>query len=137
MNRSTLGKCVRITSMDSDSKTSIDQLKRLLLDFRDERDWAQFHDPKNLAEAISIEAAELLELFLWKSPNDVANLLKADAKFRDAVEDELADILSFVLIFANATDIDVSRAVSNKIEKNRKKYPVEKAKGSATKYDQL
>jgi NTP pyrophosphatase (non-canonical NTP hydrolase) len=123
--------------MDSDSKTSIEQLKKLLLDFRDERDWEQFHDPKNLAEAISIEAAELLELFLWKSPNDVTHLLKSDAKFKDAVEDELADILSFILNFANATNIDVSRAVSNKIEKNRKKYPVEKAKGSATKYDQL
>jgi NTP pyrophosphatase (non-canonical NTP hydrolase) len=123
--------------MDSDSKTSIEQLKKLLLDFRDERDWEQFHDPKNLAEAISIEAAELLELFLWKSPNDVTHLLKSDAKFKDAVEDELADILSFILNFANATNIDVSRAVSNKIEKNRKKYPVEKAKGSAAKYDQL
>ena len=123
--------------MDSDSKTSIEQLKKLLLDFRDERDWEQFHDPKNLAEAISIEAAELLELFLWKSPNDVTHLLKSDAKFKDAVEDELADILSFILNFANATNIDVSRAVSNKIEKNRKKYPIEKAKGSATKYDQL
>jgi NTP pyrophosphatase (non-canonical NTP hydrolase) len=123
--------------MDSDSKTSIEQLKKLLLDFRDERDWEQFHDPKNLAEAISIEAAELLELFLWKSPNDVTHLLKSDAKFKDAVEDELADILSFILNFANATNIDVSRAVSNKIEKNRKRYPVEKAKGSATKYDQL
>ena len=123
--------------MDSDSKTSIEQLKKLLLDFRDERDWEQFHDPKNLAEAISIEAAELLELFLWKSPNDVTHLLKSDAKFKDAVEDELADILSFILNFANAANIDVSRAVSNKIEKNRKKYPVEKAKGSATKYDQL
>ena len=123
--------------MDSDSKTSIDQLKRLLLDFRDERDWKQFHDPKNLAEAISIEAAELLELFLWKSPSDVAHLLKSDAEFKNAVEDELADILSFILNFANATNIDVSRAVKSKIEKNRKKYPVEKAKGSAAKYDQL
>lgn len=123
--------------MDSDSKTSIDQLKRLLLDFRDERDWEQFHDPKNLAEAISIEAAELLELFLWKSPNDITQLLKSDAKFKAAVEDELADVLSFILNFANVTDIDVSRAVSSKIEKNRKKYPVEKAKGSATKYDRL
>jgi len=123
--------------MDSDSKTSIEELKRLLLDFRDERDWEQFHDPKNLAEAISIEAAELLELFLWKSPNDITHLLKSDAKFKAAVEDELADVLSFILNFANATDIDVSRAVSNKIEKNRKKYPIEKAKGSATKYDRL
>jgi NTP pyrophosphatase (non-canonical NTP hydrolase) len=123
--------------MDSDSKTSIEELKSLLMDFRDERDWKQFHDPKNLAEAISIEAAELLELFLWKSPNNIAHLLNSDAKFKIAVEDELADILLFVLNFANAANIDVSRAVANKIEKNRKKYPIEKAKGTAAKYDEL
>lgn len=123
--------------MDSDSTTRIAQLKELLLKFRDERDWKQFHDPKNLAEAISIEAAELLELFLWKSPEDVAHLLGSDGKFKDAVEEEFADILCFILNFANAANIDVSSAVKSKIEKNRKKYPVEKAKGSAAKYDQL
>jgi NTP pyrophosphatase (non-canonical NTP hydrolase) len=123
--------------MASDSTTRIAQLKELLLKFRDERDWKQFHDPKNLAEAISIEAAELLELFLWKSPKDVAHLLKSNANFKSAVEDEFADIFCFILNFANATNIDVSYAVRTKVEKNRRKYPVDKAKGSATKYDQL
>lgn len=123
--------------MDSDSTTRIAQLKDLLLKFRDERDWKQFHDPKNLAEAISIEAAELMELFLWKTPREVARLLKSDAKFKNAVQDEFADIVCFILNFANVTNIDVSHAVNTKIEKNRKKYPVDKAKGSAAKYDQL
>ena len=123
--------------MDSDSTTSIAQLKELLLGFRDERDWKQFHDPKNLAEAISIEAAELLELFLWKSPEDAASLLASDSNFKKAVEDEFADILCFILNLANAAEIDVSRAVHTKLELNKAKYPVEKAKGVATKYDQL
>lgn len=127
----------KIDTMDSDSTTTVAQMKELLVKFRDERDWKQFHDPKNLAEAISIESAELLELFLWKSPKDVSRLLKADPEFKSAVEDEFADILSFVLNFANATNIDVSSALEAKIEKNRNKYPVEKAKGSATKYDRL
>ena len=123
--------------MDSDSTTRLAQLRELLIEFRDERDWKQFHDPKNLAEAISIEAAELLELFLWKSPEDVAHLLESNAEFRGAVEEEFADILCFALNFANATNMDISRAVKAKIDKNRKKYPVDKAKGSATKYDRL
>jgi NTP pyrophosphatase (non-canonical NTP hydrolase) len=123
--------------MISDSTTSLAELKELVLQFRDERDWKQFHDPKNLAEAVSIEAAELLELFLWKKPEDVAALLKSDTKFKKAVEEEFADILCFILSFANAAEIDVSRAVQAKIETNRTKYPVEKARGTATKYDQL
>jgi NTP pyrophosphatase (non-canonical NTP hydrolase) len=123
--------------MDSDATTRIAELKELLLKFRDEREWKQFHDPKNLAEAISIESAELMELFLWKSSKDIVHLLESDAKFKNAVEDEFADICCFMLNFANVTDIDVSQAIRNKVEKNRKKYPVQKAKGSAAKYDQL
>jgi NTP pyrophosphatase (non-canonical NTP hydrolase) len=123
--------------MNSDANTTVAELKELLLQFRNEREWEQFHDPKNLAEAISIEAAELLELFLWKKPEEVAQLLKSNLQFKRAVEDEFADILSFALNFANAANIDVSHAVKAKIEKNRNKYPVEKAKGTAKKYDQL
>jgi NTP pyrophosphatase (non-canonical NTP hydrolase) len=123
--------------MDSDSKTTIQTLKQLLSEFRDERDWQKFHDPKNLAEAISIEAAELLELFLWKTPADVERSITSDPEFRKTVEEELADVLCFSLSFANVVKIDLARAIKNKIEANRLKYPVHKAKGRATKYDRL
>lgn len=96
-----------------------------LLRFRDERDWKQFHNPKDLALAISIEAAELLELFLWKNHEE------ADpAKVRE----ELADILAFSLLLADKYGFDVKDILFEKIEKNRLKYPVEKARGSAKKY---
>ena len=123
--------------MDRDETTSISELRELLLKFRDERDWEQFHDPKNLAEAISIEAAEMLELFLWKKPEEVEYLLKSNKEYKRAIEDEFADIICFLLSFSNIAKIDVTGAVAAKIETNRRKYPVEKAKGSAKKYDQL
>lgn len=123
--------------MESDSKTTIQKLKRLLRDFRDERDWQQFHDPKNLAEAISVEASELLELFLWKNPADVNRSMKSDREFRKSVEEELADVFCFSLSLANAAGIDIARAVKEKVEANRLKYPVEKSRGRATKYNQL
>jgi len=123
--------------MYSDSETTVKALKELLVEFRDERDWSQFHDPKNLAEAISIEASELLELFLWKSPEASAQELESNEKFRKAVEEELADIFCFCLNFANAVGIDVATVVAKKIADNRRKYPTEKARGKATKYDSL
>jgi NTP pyrophosphatase (non-canonical NTP hydrolase) len=123
--------------MDSDATTTIQTLKRLLRQFRDERNWKKFHDPKNLAEAISIEAAELLELYLWKSPADVKKAMKSDRGFRKTVEDELADVICFSLSLANVAGIDVAQAVQQKIEANRLKYPVEKARGRATKYNLL
>src|SRR5258708_24857291 len=118
--------------MDNDSCATIQGLKSLLLEFRDERDWVKFHDPKNLAEAISIEAAELLELFLWKSLEEVAIALKTDQILRNAIEKELADVICFSFSLANSLDIDVSQIVVKKIEDNKKRYPVAKAKGTAT-----
>ena len=94
--------------MDSDSGTTIQTLKQLLRDFRNERDWEQFHDPKNLAEAISIEAAELLELFLWKTPADVRRSIKNPA-FKETVEEEVADVLCFSLSLANVAGIWLMR----------------------------
>ena len=123
--------------MDSDLTTTIETLKRFLREFRDERDWTKFHDPKNLAEAITVEASELLELFLWKSAPDVKRSMKSDPEFRKAVEQELADVICFSLSLANAARIDVSRAVQEKIAVNKLKYPVKKAKGRATKYTLL
>lgn len=108
--------------------TDLDRIKSELLRFRNARDWAQFHNPKDLALAISIEAAELLELFLWKSHED-ANPEK--------VKEELADIFSFAILMAEKYGFNIEEIVLEKIRKNELKYPVEKAKGSAKKYDEL
>ena len=82
--------------MDTDSNTTIQTLKQLLQEFRDERNWKKFHDRKNLAEAISVEASELMELFLWKDAADVKKSMKSDTEFRKTVEEELADVLCLV-----------------------------------------
>jgi NTP pyrophosphatase (non-canonical NTP hydrolase) len=102
-----------------------------LIQFRNERDWRQFHDSKNLALAISIEAAELNELFLWKKDNEVENVSQ------DKLRDELADVLSFAFLLAEKHNLDIFDIVSEKIKKNALKYPVEKAKGTAKKYNEL
>lgn len=104
------------------------ELQKALIDFRDERDWEQFHNPKDLALALSIEAAELNELFLWKRPED-AN--------QDKIKEELADVLAYALLLANTYDLDISQIVLDKIKKNAEKYPVDRAKGTAKKYDEL
>ena len=102
-----------------------------LIKFSDERDWEQFHDSKNLAVAISIEASELNELFLWKSPE------QSDKVEIDRIKEELADILSFSFLLAEKHGLDPFDIVSEKIKRNGEKYPVEKAKGKSDKYDQL
>lgn len=104
------------------------ELQAILLKFRNERDWEQFHNPKDLALALSIEAAELNELFLWKKPED-ANIEK--------VKEELADVFAYALLLADKYDLDVNEIVLNKIKRNGEKYPVDKAKGTATKYTDL
>jgi len=123
--------------MKNDKETTIQELKDLLREFRDKRDWAQFHDPKNLAEAISIEAGELQELFLWKDKEKIIKELKDNPDFKREIGEELADVVVFCLNFANSADIDISSIVKDKIIKTEKKYPVEKAKGTATKYNKL
>ena len=124
-------------SMSDDKKTTIKELKDLLKKFRDARKWKQFHDPKNLAEAISIESAELQELFLWKDKQEIIDRIKTDNEFRKEVGEELADIIIFCLNLANTTDLDVSSIVQDKIVKSENKYPVEKARDNATKYNKL
>ena len=104
------------------------ELQNALLKFRDERDWEQFHNPKDLALALSIEAAELNELFLWKNPED-AN--------KDKIKEELADVLAYTLLLASRYDLDINQIVLDKINKNAEKYPVDRAKGTAKKYDEL
>lgn len=102
-----------------------------LIKFRDDRQWEQFHDSKNLAVAISIEAAELNELFLWK---DVA---ASEMVNKERLKEELADILSFCFLLANKHTLDIKEIIMEKIRKNDEKYPVEKAKGTARKYNEL
>ena len=104
------------------------QLIKKIKQFRDERDWAQFHNSKDLSLAISIEANELLELFLWKKPEDVN-----EAKLKE----ELADVLVYVLLLADKHNLDIEKIVADKMEANALKYPVEKVKGTAKKYNEL
>lgn len=99
-----------------------------LVKFRNERDWEQFHNSKDLALAISIEANELLELFLWKHPEE------AD---KEKIKEELADVFAFAFLLAEKHGVDVKQIVLDKLKSNAIKYPVEKAKGSAKKYNEL
>ncbi len=108
--------------------TDIRDITDALLKFRDERDWSQFHNAKDLAIALNIESSELLELFLWKSAED------ADI---EKVKEELADILAFSLLLVNKFGFDAKQIVLEKIKKNALKYPADKAKGNASKYTEL
>jgi dCTP diphosphatase len=113
--------------MDSkDSSTSVQTLRQLLIDFVEERDWNQFHSPKNLSMSIGIEAAELMEHFQWM---DAEASRQLDEAQKLAVGEELADVLSYALALANQLGLDVTTAVVNKMEKNRKKYPIDQFRG--------
>jgi NTP pyrophosphatase (non-canonical NTP hydrolase) len=111
--------------------SDIKELINELTEFRDKRDWAQFHDSKNLALAISIEAAELNELFLWKNGNESEEVDK------EKIKEELADVLVFSFLLANKHGFDVTEIIKTKMKKNDEKYPVEKSKGTAKKYNEL
>lgn len=109
----------------------IKQLTDQVLKFRDERDWQQFHNPKDLALSLSLEASELLETFQWKTSEEALD------KNLGNMKDELADIFIYTLLFANQAGIDLAEAVEQKIQKNIEKYPVDKAYGSNAKYTEL
>lgn len=117
-----------------DNKATIEELKNIVKQFCEDRDWNQFHNPKDLAIGIATEAGELLERFRFKSENDMNALMNSSAK--NAIEEELADVLYFVLRFAQMNDIDLSEALENKIKSNGEKYPTEKVKGKNKKYDE-
>lgn len=108
--------------------SNTEKLTDALVQFRDERDWEQFHNPKDLAIALNIEAGELLENFLWKQPHD-GDINK--------VKEELADVLAYALLIAKHYNLNVEDIVLEKIAKNALKYPADKAKGSAKKYTEL
>jgi len=115
---------------------SHDDLVRAVLAFRDARDWKQFHNPKDLAISISLEAAELLEHFQWKTPAEVAAHL-ADPRRREEVADEMADVQSLLISLADAAGVDLHAATLRKLRKAARKYPVRKSRGSARKYTEL
>lgn len=108
--------------------SDIEEITSKLIEFRNDRDWEQFHNPKDLSIAISIEAGELLELFLWK---------KAEEANQEKIKEELADIFSFAFLLADKYGFDVKQIVLDKIKINNEKYPVSKAKGTARKYNEL
>lgn len=97
-----------------------------IIEFNKERDWNQFHSPENLAKSICIEAGELLECFQWNSDYD-----------KEAVCEELADVVNYCIVMADRLEVDLEEIVLKKLEKNRQKYPVEKAKGNSKKYNEL
>ena len=111
--------------------SEIDEITNELIEFRNERNWAQFHDSKNLAVALSIEAAELNELFLWK---DVA---ESEQVNKEKIKEELADIFAYAFLMAEKHRLDVKQIVLDKMLKNGEKYPIDKAKGIAKKYNEL
>ena len=102
-----------------------------VLKFRDDRNWKQFHNPKDLALSISLEAAELLEVFQWSGSDTVCESKK------DKIKEELADVLNYCVLMADACGLDMDEIVQEKIKRNNEKYPVEKANGTSIKYDQL
>lgn len=112
----------------SDKKITIQEIKDLMESFVKERDWQQFHKSKNLSMALSVEASELVELFQWLENEEAEQMMKNN-DFRSKAIDEIADILLYVIAFANRNDIDISEAIKQKIEKNKKKYPSDKFKG--------
>lgn len=110
---------------------TFEELQRKSLAFRDDRDWKQFHNPKDLAVSISLEAAELLECFQWSGSDTEV------PENKEAMVEELSDIFNYCLLMADRLDIDIIGATSNKIDRNAAKYPVEKACGNARKYTKL
>lgn len=113
-------------------KDSITQITEALVAFRDERNWKQFHNPKDLALALSIEAAELNELFLWKQDEDEWKEIR-----EERIREELADIFAYAFLLAEKYDLDVHQIVAEKISKNGEKYPVDKSHNISTKYTDL
>lgn len=116
------------------NKDSIAALQQKVIAFRDARDWKQFHNPKDVALSLVLEAGEVMEHFQWKNPKEIEKHIKA---CQADIGDELADVLYWVLLMANDLDIDLVEAVEKKLKKNDKKYPVGKAKGKHVKYTQL
>lgn len=113
---------------------TIDELTEKIKKFRDNRDWMQFHNHKDMALSLVLEAAEVMEHFQWKSPDEIEEYAKTH---RDAIGEELADVAVYLFELADNLDIDLAKAVEQKLKKNEERYPVGKSKGKHTKYNQL
>ena len=116
------------------SMSEFEELTKKILAFRDERNWAQFHNPKDCSLSLVLEAAEVMEHFQWKSPAEIKEYVVSHKK---EIGEELADVLYWVLLLAHDLKIDIVDASEKKLEKNRQKYPVEKALNRHAKYDKL
>lgn len=114
--------------------SEIQDLTQKIIQFRNERDWEQFHKPKDLAISLSLEAGEVLEHFQWKTEVEIAEYLKTHKEY---IADELGDVMNYLLLLSHAAGVDIVQAAANKIKKNAEKYPVDKAKGRHTKYNKL
>lgn len=119
-----------------DSKASIEDLKRIVKEFCDDRDWDQYHNAKDLAIGIITESSELLEHFRFKSEKEIEEMFK-DARKKSEISEEMADVFYFLLRLAQKYDIDLSSELNKKIAHNEKKYPIEKSRGSNKKYTEL
>ena len=113
---------------------TIEELQKKIVKFRDDRNWKQFHNPKDLAISLSLEYSELLEHFQWKSKEEIEEHIKIN---KEKIAEELSDVLYWVLLISYDLNIDFKKALNRKILVNSKKYPVEKAKGKHTKYTEL
>jgi len=111
----------------------IRELQKKVIDFRDRRDWAKYHNPKDLAISLSLETAELLEIFQWKSPEEV-DALKTNETCLQGVKEELADILIYSLTMAYEFDLDPAEIILHKLDVNDERYPAEKVRGKSKKY---
>lgn len=112
----------------------MDDLQKLIVKFRDARDWKQFHNPKDLSLSLVLEAAEVMEHFQWKNEGEIAAYIKTN---KNDVADELADVLAYAFLLAHELGIDLTKAYKAKLKKNAAKYPVSKSKGKHTKYTNL
>lgn len=119
-----------------DDQTTVAELRERVLAFVRERDWEQFHSPKNLSMGLAAEAGELMEHFLW-TESAASHAVVQDPKKRQKIADELADVVIYALEFANITQLDLAAAIEAKLAQNAAKYPVEKARGRADKYTEL
>ena len=114
--------------------SDIKKLTDLIIKFRDERDWKQFHNPKDAALSLVLETAEVLEHFQWKNPTEIEAYIRTS---KDDIGEELADVLYWVFLLSHDLDLDIQKALEKKMEKNRVKYPIGKSKGKHTKYTKL
>jgi NTP pyrophosphatase (non-canonical NTP hydrolase) len=123
-------------SIPRDDAVCLGELKEKVLAFARERDWEQFHSPKNLSMALAAEAAELMEHFLWTG-SEASRETAREPRLRQAIEEELADVVIYALEFANQSGVDLAAAIESKLRQNALKYPVEKARGRSVKYTEL